>query len=280
MKPLLIIPPAPARWPMLRELPLHTDPHWQADLEKRFAQGLPRSQDAFAVFADGGLVLAAACVNKRHDLGILNRVYVRPEHRRRGLARTLIQTLVSWFEMTGGKWLYTTCSADVAEQLFRPAGFKTIRRAPGTPHDVLVLLRAELTSATPLDSAAGDVALHELSRANWPTMAVLLFNRPGADPRVPLDESAAAAEQTALDLVVQQEAGKCVLRGAFRGPRLVALGSVAADQAGPRTHAMIVPPVGYPPELREALVALAQSAGKAQVDFPMEALAAAAPAPG
>ena len=76
----------------MRALPLHDDALWQEDLAARFVQGVPRSQDAFAVVADGGNMLASACVCKRHDLGVLNRVFVRPEHRGRGLARRAIET--------------------------------------------------------------------------------------------------------------------------------------------------------------------------------------------
>ncbi len=276
VKPLLVIPPAPARWPAVRELPVHADPLWQDDLEKRFAQGVPRSQDAFAIMADGGLVLACACISKRHDVGLLTRVFVRPEHRRQGHGRRLIETLISWFDMTGGKWLYATTTADLSEGLLRKLGFKNIRRAPRTPHDAVVVLRVtgELFD-DPLATADGRTTIHDVARANWPTMVVLLHNRPGPDPRISLDESAVTAEQTALELIAQQEAGKCLLKAAFRGPRLIALGTVAIGQPGERTYGMITPYSDAPPPLREALVEVAHGKGYAQVDFPMETLAAA-----
>jgi N-acetylglutamate synthase-like GNAT family acetyltransferase len=274
VKPLLVIPPAPARWPALRDLGMHSDPLWQDDLEKRFFQGVPRSQDAFAIVPDGGLVLACASLSKRHDLGILTRVFVRPEHRGQGHARRLLETLIAWFDMTGGKWLYATATADLAEGLLRKLGFKTIRRAPRTPHDAVVGMR--LTGEIyddPLATADGRTTIHDVARANWPTMVVLLHNRPGPDPRIALDESAVTADQTALELIAQQEAGKCLLKAAFQGTRLIAFGTIAIDHPGERTYAMIMPHSDAPPTLRETLIEVARAKGYAHVDFPMEALA-------
>jgi len=274
MKPLLIIPPAPARWPGLRELPIHDHPLWWDDLQKRFAEGLPGTQDAFALIVDGGLVLACAGLCKRHDLGVLSRVFTRPEHRRRGFCRMLLEALIGWFDMSGGKWLYATTTADLAEVCFRKLSFHTIRRAPRTPHDAVVLLRAVAgVPVDPLSTARGNVAIHDVARANWPTVATLLFNRPGPDPRVPLDESAVQAELTALELLDQQEKGVCQLKAAFHGPRLVALASLATNVTGDRTYAMITPHQDAPAALREAVVALARAKGYQHVDFPMEALA-------
>ena len=284
MKPLLVIPPAPARWPALRDLPIHADPLWQDDLEKRFAQGVPRSQDAFAIMPDGGLVLSCAGLSKRHDIGVLNRLFVQPEHRGHGHASHLLETLIAWFDMTGGKWLYCTTTADLAEGLLRKLGFKTIRRAPRTPNDAVVVMR--LTGDIyddPLATADGRTTIHDVARANWPTMVVLMHNRPGPDPRISLDESAVTADQTALELIAQQESGKCLLKAAFRGTRLIALATVAIDHPGERTYAMIMPHSDAPEALREALLEVAHAKGYAQVDFPMEALAppetSAKPAP-
>lgn len=277
MKPLLIIPPAPARWPAMQALPLHDDPLWQDDLEKRFAVGVPRSQDAFVVFADGGLMLGCAGISKRHDLGVLSRVFVRPEHRGRGLARQLIETALSWFDMTGGKWLYATAPADVGEALGARFGFRPIRRATQQDSPRVVLLRrAADAPEDPLTTADAGVTVHAITRANWPTLVVLMHNRPGPDPRIPLDDSAVAAEQAALQLVAELEAGECHLLGAFRGPRLIAAASVATGAAGERTYAMIMPHDDIPPALREAVIQFARGRGFAKVDFPLEHLGSAA----
>lgn len=281
IKPLLILPPAPARWPAMQDLPLHADPLWQQDLERRFVAGLRGAQDAFAVIPDGGRLLACAAICKRHDLGVLNRVFTRPEHRRRGLARAALGAVVAWFDMTGGKWLYATAPTDLAETWLAAHGFRVLRRSPRTPADTVVLLRAAAdVPDDPVSTADGPLTIHDVARVNWPTLVALLVNRLGPDPRVPLDESAALAEQTALELLSRQEAGVCQLKAAFRGPRLVGIATVATDQLGDRTHAMLIPPTGAPPELRHAALALAQSKGYAHADFLMEALAPQPPEAG
>lgn len=284
MKPLLIIPPAPARWPALQELSIHENPLWLEDLEKRFLQGVPGSQDAFAIIPDGGHILACASISKRHDLGVLTRVFAHTDHRRRGLARQVVETLLTWFDMTGGKWLYAAAPADLADGLLAGFSFGALRRAARTPHDSVVMLRAASdVPPDPLTTAQGRVSIHDVTRANWPSLAALLYNRPGADPRAPLDESAQTAELAALELLSRQEAGTCHLKAAFHGPRLVGLASVATEQRqhdpddhGPRrTYAMTVPHTHAPPQLRDAIVAFARAQGYEKVDFPMETLQAA-----
>lgn len=277
MRPLLIVPPAPARWPALQDLPLHDDPLWWHDLEKRFAEGLRGAQDAFMVTPDGGRFLACAAISKRHDLGILSRIFTRPEHRHNGLARSVLDGLLTWFDMVGGKWLYVTAPTGL-ESLFGKFGFHTIRRAPRTPEDILVMLRpAAEVPEDPLTAASAPISVHDVTRANWPSIVTLLYNRAGPDPRVPLDESAAAAEVTALELLSRQETETCHLKAAFSGPRLIGLATVATDRLGDRTYAMVMPHRGAPPELREAIIAFARSKGYEHVDFPMEALATPEP---
>ena len=274
MKPLLIIPPAPGRWQALQELPMPAESLYQADLRIRLEQGVHGAQDALAIMPDGGHVLSCAWISKRHDLGILNRVATRPEQYRRGLARQLIETLLSWFDMTGGKWLYATTTVDLAEGMFAKFGFKLLRRAPSDGSDAAVIVRTTADAPTdPLLSASGKVAIHDITRANWPSLAVLLFNRPGPDSRVSLDESAVTAEVTGLDLISRLEAGTCHLKAAFYGARLIGLASVATEPLGNRTYAMITPHTDTPAALREAAIDFAHGKGYEQVDFPMEALA-------
>jgi GNAT superfamily N-acetyltransferase len=274
-KPLIVIPPAPSRWQTLQELPLPTETLSLADLRIRLEQGVPGAQDALAIVPDGGHVLSCAWISKRHDLGILSRVVTRPEHRRRGLARQLIEALLSWFDMTGGKWLYATTTVDLAEGLFARFGFKLLRCAPRDGSDAAVIVRVAADLPTdPLFSAGGELTIHDITRANWPSLVVLLYNRSGPDSRVSLDESAVTAELTALDLISRFEAGTCHLKAAFHGSRLIGLASVATEPMGDRTYAMITPYADTPAALREAAIEFAQSKGYQKVDFPMEALAA------
>jgi GNAT superfamily N-acetyltransferase len=258
----------------LRALPLHEDPLWWDDLHKRFADGVPGTQDAFALVSDGGLILGCASISKRHDVGVLTRLFVQADHRRQGLARALTETLLSWFDMTGGKWLYGTTTTELAETLFGGLGFSVLHRAPREPHDAVVLVRrADDVPPDPLLTADGAFSIHDVTRANWPTLATLLYNRAGPDPRASLDESAVAAERSTLELLAQQEAGTCQLKAAFHGARLVALASVALDAPGDRTYAVIMPHDDAPEKLRDTVIQFARGRGYANVDFPMEALA-------
>ena len=273
MKPLLIIPPAPTRWPALGELLSHLGPRWAADLEQRLTQSVARAQDAYAVIPDSGPPVAAACINKCGDVGVLAHCYTHPEHRRRGYARKLMETLLSWFDMTGGKWLFLSTTSELDQGLYRKFGFLPLRRAVWEPYDRLTMVRPG-RNVPEYDGGAtgGDVAVRDLTRAEWPAMVALLQYQLGPDPRVPLDESAVSAEVFALDLCDHQERGACQLKGAFQGARLVGLATIATDRAGERTYALLMPHTDAPAALREATLEFARGKGYAHVDFPMEGL--------
>lgn len=273
MKPLLIIPPALARWRPLHDLLEHKGPPWLPDIEQRLTHGVKGAEDAYAVIPSGGQFLANACINKCGDVGVLGHVFTRPEHRRHGYARQLMETVLSWFDMTGGKWLFLGTTAELDEGLYRKFGFAPLRRAAWAPHDRLTMLRTgNGATGDPFTDVTGDVALRNVTRADWPAMVTLLQYREGADPRVPLGESAVTAEVFTLDLIDHQEKGTCQLLGAYQGRRLIGLASVATDRLGERTFAMLMPHTGAPPELHAAVLDFTRSKGYTQTDFPMEAL--------
>ncbi len=273
MKPMLIIPPAASRWPALEDLLHHRGQPWLTDLERRMTRGVPGAQDAYAVVVAGGQFLACAAINKYGDLGVLSHCYTRPEHRRRGYARKLIEAALSWFDMTGGKWLFLSTTAELDEGLYRKFGFSPLRRMPWSPHDRLtVCRRSPGVMGEPLQGVGEEVVVRDLTRAEWPAMVALLQYRPGPDPRVPLEESAVTAEVFLLDLIDHLERGAAGLKGAFVGPRLVALASVALDRPGDRTYGMLIPHTDAPASLRAAVIEFARGRGYMHVDFPMESL--------
>ncbi len=286
MKPLLILAPAPARWPALEDLLRHLSRPLLADVERRVAHGVLGSVDVYAVVPSGGQFLASACLSKFGDAGVVSQVFTRPEHRGRGYARAATEAVLSWFDMTGGRWLFLTTTAELDPGLFAKFGFAPLRRIAWTPHDRITMLRvSKAAGEQPFADARGELVVREVHRAHWAAMVALLQYHVGPDPRVPLEESAVTAEAFTLDLIDHQERGACRLFGAFRGARLVALGTVATDQPGERTYAMLMPHSGAPPELREAVVRWAQGKGFRQADFPMEGLVgesatASAPGPG
>jgi GNAT superfamily N-acetyltransferase len=274
MKPLLILGPSPARWQALEELLGHEDEAWLDDLRKRVVEGVDRSQDAVAVIPDGGNLLASGCIRRRHDIGVLGHLFTSPTQRQRGRARLLLQALLSWFDMSGGKWLYLTGPAELAEGLFEKFGFRVLRRLERGAQSRVTMLRTPAhVGESPFEKLAGRMEMREARRADWVLLVALLQHHCGPDPRTPLEESALAAEATALQLVTQQEQGACRLMVACCHDRIVGVGSVATDQVGHRTYAMLLPHDRPPEGLRQALLDFAAGRGYEQVDFPLEALA-------
>lgn len=273
MKPLLIVPPAPERWPALSGLLGHKGPLWLEDIEKRLREGVPDAHDAFAIAGQGSELVANACIMRRGDVGILGHVFTRPDHRRRGFSRRLIEALLAWFDMTGGRWLYLGCRTELVE-LYEKFGFHLLHRVTtAVMDDATMLRRAPGVGDDPLPDSAGEVEIRDVTRADWPLLVALLQHRAGADPRVNTAESAVNAELSTLELLRQQEQGQCQLLAAKRAGRVVGLGSLATEKAEKRTYAMLLPHDQPIDALRAALLKEADTKGYEKVDFPMEALA-------
>lgn len=306
-KPLLILPPAPARRAALEDLLLDLRPAARAEACLRLAEPPAGSRDAIAIVPDGGRALAAACIARRLDVGLLTFVFTRGELRRRGHARRLLQTLLSWFDTTGGRWLFATAPRALIPPMFEPFGFRVLHAGaamygqnataiPGTSHAGVASASPSRSSSTasgdpypqgptaslvrtlgavgdePFLPLPRDQRVDAISRADWPLLFGLMQYVPGPDPRVPLAESAPAAEQASLDLLDQQDRGLCVLRGVWCHSRLLAAATLATDQLGARSFGALIPPAA-PPALREDIVSVAASRGYTHVDFPFEVLA-------
>lgn len=275
MKPILIIPPAPARWPALEALLHELSSEARRDLQRRLVDGVPGAQDAYALLAIGGRVVSCAGIHKCGPVGLLGPCFTHPDHRRRGYARLVVTTALTWFDMTGGKWLFLRGGPDIGEHVYTGFGFAPLPRAAAAPGGPPMLWRlGHAVSGNPYDGLRGEITVRPLTRADWPAMVALLQFRPGADPRVPVEQSAAGAESFTLELLDHQERGACGLLGACQGGRLTAFVSVATDRPGERTFALRVPHDATWPALAEVALALARSRGYAHVDYPMDGLAA------
>jgi GNAT superfamily N-acetyltransferase len=272
MKPLLIMPPAPARWPPLEELLRHKGQPWLRDIERRTVQGVPGAQDVYGVVPAGGQFLANACINKYGDVGVLGHYFTRPEHRRQGHARRLIDAVVSWFDMTGGSgssWGQPRSSTRVLSQVrvsaaaavsWSPFDRVTLWR-PGRGERRAVRRALAITCATTRAGMAGDGG----------DVAI----QPRARTPCAVDESAVNAEVFALDLIDHQERGLRAQRGVSR----TAAGGLGHDRDGTTRRSartmLIRTPEGRrnygrrPSSLHRARVS--------RVDFPMEGLRAGEP---
>lgn len=273
MKPLLILPPAPARWPGLEALLADAPELWRDDARRRLCESLPQARDAFCVIPDGGHVLSAACVRRCDAAGVLGQIFTRPTHRHRGLARRVVETLLSWFDMTGGRRLYVSApSAELAARL-ESLGFRRLHAEPDDGDGRVMLLRGEPLAVCP--GPPGQVTVRTAQAGDFALLVELHQYLPGPDARVPLAQSACTAEQTTLELLRQHERGTCRVFVAFQGGRLVGAASVATEPLGSRTYAMVMPHDTAPAALREAAVEFARSRGYETVDFPLEAISAA-----
>lgn len=274
MKPMLILPPAPARWRSLADLLSNLDPLIIRDAELRFSNGVEGATDAFALVVDGGLTLACASITRRNDVGVLGYVITRPSHRGRGLAAELIESLIAWFDMTDGRWLYCATSGTAATRLCDRYGFRTLHTLVRDGREDVFLQRAvNVMFPSPFEGLTGEERIRDITRADWPLIVSLLQHRPGHDPRATLDESSIGAEEFSLRLVDDQEQGKCRLLGAWRGGHLTAVGTVAIDTLGEKTYAMLIPFGQAPQELRAALLSEGTAKGYRQIEFPMETVA-------
>lgn len=274
MKPMLIIPPAPARWPAIRELLAHEGSPWIEDLEARLKTGVAGARDAVVIVPNGAQVLATAYVCVAGDIGVLRHVFTREDHRKRGFARAVIETLTSWFPMVGGRRLYVPTTREGIEFLAK-FGFYESHIAAGEKVSGAMMRRMwPDASEDPMEYDRAAITVRALTRVDWPRMVALLQHQPGAIPNTPMEESAVAAPANTLELLNQQDRRMCALLGGFVGDALVGFASVATEQLGERTYAMMTPFDAADSPLRDAAVALGKERGYGRVDFPLEAMAA------
>lgn len=118
----------------LKLWPEHTRSEMEADLKEHCQAGgvvfLAQEENSLIGFAQCGL---------RHDyvegaytspVGYLEGIFVLPEHRRRGIARRLVDACQSWAQMQGCKEFASDCELDNLEsQRFHQAcGFAEVNR--------------------------------------------------------------------------------------------------------------------------------------------------------
>lgn len=269
MKPLLILPPAANRWPALEAL---LDAHCAAecaDLRQRVANGVDGATDAIAMQPDGGQAIAAGVIRRRGDLGLLGPLLTRPDHRRTGIARRLLQTLLAWFDMTGGRRLYLVAPAEYLPEWLAHFGFRPLHFA-GDPLRVSLARTAAGLPDDPLDGVESQPErVGPLTAADWAGLHALAQHRPGPDARVPLNENALAADALLPELFGRLATKRCVLVGARRGEHLVAAASVAIDAPGARTYALRWPHDADSPALIQAAADAARQHGFEQVEYPL-----------
>lgn len=213
--------------PRLIHLLGHKGEPWLADIEARaYGEGLDLSAVAFCngePVAHCALLSSVRCP----EIGVIGHVYTMEEHRRRGLAASLMAAELERFDAWGGRWLTLGTGNDVAAHLYAKLGFRKVNAAEEGSGRIM-LRGAEEGDA--LDaayfSASGKWQAEPFEREHYAGLAMLLSAWPGR-AKMPLIgvSSGVEAEHRLLLAYGEQERGDCAV-------------SVLVDAANARPHGL------------------------------------------
>lgn len=213
--------------PRLIHLLGHKGEPWLADIEARaYGEGLDLSAVAFCngePVAHCALLSSVRCA----EIGVIGHVYTMEEHRRRGLAASLMAAALERFDAWGGRWLTLSTGNDVAAHLYEKLGFRTVNSADEGGGRIM-LRGAEEGDA--LDaayfSASGKWQAEPYEREHYAGLSMLLGAWPGRT-KMPLIgvRSGVESERQLLLAYEEQERGDCTC-------------SVLVDAASARPHGM------------------------------------------
>ena len=192
----------------------HKGQPWLADFEARLAgDGL----DLFAVAFSGSQPAAHAWLGSSHactESALIGHVYTAEEHRRRGLAASLLAGLLSRFDEWGGRWVQLRTSNEAAARLYGRLGFHVIletQEGPTKRH--WVMLRggaAEGGVGQAYHESSGRWQVEACGRTHGASLCVFLSAVPGRGklPALGLDDGG-DAELKLLHAYEAQERGEC-----------------------------------------------------------------------
>lgn len=206
----------------------HKGQPWLPDIEARLAR---EDLDLSAVaFADGEPVAHAWLGSSEScpEAGLIGHVYTVEEHRRRGLARSLVGALLSHFDAWGGRWVQLSTANEAAMRVYRRCGFRTVQE--GLRDDSLteqVMLRGgeeEGGVGEAYHRTSGEWEVEPYGLRHYAAVWVFLSAVGGSGklPAVNIDKGVFAQERL-LDAYEAQERGECRL-------------SVLIDAANGRPH--------------------------------------------
>ncbi|MDR7417609.1 MAG: arsenic resistance N-acetyltransferase ArsN2 [Armatimonadota bacterium] len=89
-------------------------------------EGVNRNVSGFVVAREGRRLVAAACLERHGDAGLLRSVVTAPDRRGQGLAARLIETLLDRARVAGCQTVYLL--TDTAEAYFARRGFRRVER--------------------------------------------------------------------------------------------------------------------------------------------------------
>ena len=199
--------------PRLIHLLGHKGEPWLADIEARaYGDGLDL---AAVAFCEGEPVAHCALLSSIRCacIGLIGHVYTMEEHRRRGLAASLMAAVLERFDEWGGRWLTLGTGSDVAAHLYEKLGFRTVNAAEEGGGRIM-LRGAEQGDA--LDaayfSASGKWQAEPYEREHYVGLSMLLSAWPGRKkmPLIGVD-SGLEAERQLLVAYEDQERGDCAV---------------------------------------------------------------------
>jgi GNAT superfamily N-acetyltransferase len=105
--------------------------HWWRDVRAPLVAGelTATSLDRFVVGEIDGAYVGSMCYDTprdTHDVGVLEMVWTHPAHRRKGIARTILQHTLADFRTLGGSALYLCTTNPVAHAIYWDEGFRPL----------------------------------------------------------------------------------------------------------------------------------------------------------
>jgi GNAT superfamily N-acetyltransferase len=105
--------------------------HWWRDVRPLLVHGelATTSLDRFVVGEIDGAYVGSMCYDTprdTRDVGVLEMVWTHPDHRRKGIARTILQHTIADFRCQGGVALYLCTTNPAAEALYAHQGFRPL----------------------------------------------------------------------------------------------------------------------------------------------------------
>ena len=113
--------------------PAHLQAEFETYIETAIREELGRIEDhygeAFWVAEEGGVVVGMAGIERHHDAAELRRMAVAPTHRRRGLARQLLETAETFARRAGyAKIVLSTSELQApAMRLYESSAYRLVR---------------------------------------------------------------------------------------------------------------------------------------------------------
>jgi len=199
------------------ELLGHKGEPWLADIQARLeGQGL----DLFALAFRDDRPVANVWLGSSHrcpEVGLVGHVFTVEEHRRRGLAGTLLRAVLEEFDRWGGRWALLSTANEAAARIYERVGFRTIRSRQSTDAAGRRLVHREMLRGGGPEGvgeryfdASGRWRVVRYDRSHWPALRVLFNAVDGSDklPSIGIDTGLGCGPGL-LEAYEAQQRGEC-----------------------------------------------------------------------